>query len=92
MLKEVKVTTNHTQPADLTANYQINDYTMRVPFLASSGFLSPAFSSRSMVQMLTALACAGGLAAVFTTMLTGLKNTKDAARLWLAAGAIGLFS
>lgn len=28
-------------------------------------------------QMLTALACAGGLAAVFTTMLTGLKNTKD---------------
>ena len=28
-------------------------------------------------QMLTALACAGGLATVFTTMLTGLKNTKD---------------
>lgn len=28
-------------------------------------------------QMLTALACAGGLAAIFTSMLTGLKNTKD---------------
>ncbi|CAE7415885.1 unnamed protein product [Symbiodinium necroappetens] len=28
-------------------------------------------------QMLTALACAGGLAAVFATMISGLKTTKD---------------
>ena len=44
-----------------------------------------------MVQMLTALACAGGLAAVFTTMLTGLKNTKDAARLAAGAGYRAIF-
>jgi hypothetical protein len=37
--------------------------------------------------MLTALACAGGLAAVFTTMLTGLKNTKDAP--WLCLAGLG---
>eukprot|EP00434_Breviolum_minutum_P017364 symbB.v1.2.015331.t1/scaffold1141.1/size135594/4 len=35
-------------------------------------------------QMLTALACAGGLATVFTTMLTGLKNTKD--ETWMHHG------
>ena len=40
-------------------------------------------------QMLTALACAGGLAAVFTTMLTGLKNTKDAPWLCLAGRGLG---
>ena len=34
--------------------------------------------------MLTALACAGGLATVFTTMLTGLKNTKD--ETWMHHG------